>query len=161
MIFKLIVKQSSARTEMNTLLGIQRDTDIRKITQDRMASPDEVNDFLDGGADSPSLDPLRPYWDSIQSPWNHHLADCFATDFMKDFSTEIATTHEAVSDYFLQRLETLRKHITKRLPKYTGELPEDISARVSAEDNDALRIRRRGGRVQRVSGHILSWYFKS
>lgn len=115
-----------------------------------MASPEEVANFLNGTIEAPTLTPLRPFWDTVQNPWNHHLAELFANDFMEHYSADITTTHEEVSEYFLQRLETLRKNLSKRIPR-GEETREEICARVAQEDAIRRTLTRRRGRVERVS----------
>lgn len=143
---------------MNTLLEINRDPEIQKVTLVTMIGPMDVTAFLDGTTGPPPLQPLRPYWDMIQSPWNHHLANEFATVFMNNYSQDIVTTHDEVAEYFIQRLDTLRKHISKRVPRWEGETAAEIEERVMAEGKVTRENTRRRGRLERVSSSFHSLY---
>jgi hypothetical protein len=137
---------------MNALLDIKSDVDIARVVQATpVVGPEEVAEFRDGAGDPPSLKPLRPFWDVIPSTWNHHLAHAFAIDFMEAYGEDLITTQKEVAEFFLQRLETLRKQIHKLIPIQEGESAEEITARVAQQEDIRRAIVRRRGRVERVS----------
>lgn len=141
---------------MNSLLQIGRDSDIMQIIQDAMVGADEVELYMDGTKDAPPLEPLRPYWDVLQSSWNHHLAKLFAEHFVAHYPEVIAPQGvpevlKEVADYFIQRLETLRKIVQKNLPQHPNESAEAIATRVAAQAQASRATKRRRARQERVS----------
>ena len=111
---------------MNKLLGITQDSQIiDTANRGLLTDPDEAERFNEGLIDGPPLEPLWVCWDSIKSLWNLHLADIFATHLVilkPEYDTE--EKHEEIRGHFMQRLEVLRKVLTKYVCK-TDEVSED------------------------------------
>ena len=135
---------------MNELLQIKQDIDIMGVIKDTFVLPAEVEEYLTGAGGPPPLKPLRPYWDKIRHPWNAHLAACFA-DHIGQIKPEFLENLTEISDYFIQRLDSLRKIIASHTPQNEEESAEDISDRVSALQQETLRRKRVRGRQSTVS----------
>lgn len=134
---------------MNALLGITQDTGIVDTVANSMASADDVDGFLTGTTNPPILHPLRPFWDKINHPWNHHLATLFATHFIAKKPVYI-DQETAIKDQFLKRLETLRKLLASYVPRTEGETSEEVSMRVAGRQQERLREKRRRTRQVEV-----------
>lgn len=144
---------------MNSLLRINRDPEIMQIISDAIVGKNEVELFLNGTTEAPPLEPLRPYWDVLRSPWNYHLATLFAEHFVTHYpqvsvSPDATQALNEVADYFMQRLETLKKIVKRNLPAHAEESAEEIAARVAAQAQASRDVKRRRARQERVS-HVL------
>jgi hypothetical protein len=140
---------------MNVLLGINHDADIVQIIgkPSLIVTSTDVDHFLDGIIDPPPINPLRLYWEEVNSPWNAHLANRFATDFKKDLP-EISEDQEEIATYFLQRLKTLKKILDKTVIR-DNETPDERSRRMEEREQQILAESRCRSRRDRVSNSFI------
>lgn len=134
---------------MNQLLYISKDSDIINTFDDVHANSDDVEAYMDGTADPPPLIPLLIFWDVLKVTWNEHLADLFAAHLIGKLP-ELAQNSTEISNHFMQRLESLRKHLAARIPRTQGETPEEITERIEIKKQQTLQVvrqRRRRGTV--------------
>lgn len=133
---------------MNKLLGITRDIQIIDTAEGGLLTDlDEADQFNDGLIDGPPLEPLRVCWDNIKSLWNLHLADTFTNHLVTlkpEYDTE--EKREEIRAHFMQRLEFLRKVLTKYIRKTDEASEDDAEAHYQNERLESLhekRIQRR------------------
>lgn len=137
---------------MNALLGITHDLDIMSVLREQnTVTPQELDNFLTGVTPSPPLDPLRLFWDGIHNPWNDQLAETFAQAFINENPEFYSDQADRIKDHFFKRIETLRREITKHLPIFDDESPEEIASRVQARHLETLRASRARERKSTVS----------
>lgn len=137
---------------MHALLGITKDIDIMDVLRNQNAvTAEEIRDFTTGVTPALSLDPLRLLWDDTYNVWNDQLAHAFTEAFINNNPDVYAERAEEVKAHFYQRIDALRKEITKHLPRTDDESPEEISARVNAEHLQTLQVHRVHERKHTVS----------
>lgn len=83
------------------------------------------------------------------------MADVFAADFKQDFP-QISEDHEDISNYFLQRLQTLKKVLDRGLPR-DEETTEEHAQRFEERQQRVLAEGRRRARRDRVSLYSPQW----
>jgi hypothetical protein len=67
---------------MNCLMHISKDKDISRIV---CATEEEVEEFSEGTAAGPEIDPMRPYLNSArQTSWNDALCEMFVQYFEEE-----------------------------------------------------------------------------
>lgn len=138
---------------MNEMLLIENDEQIVDSASDFIVSPAEVASFLASNTNAPTLNPLRPYWDKIYSPWNDHLASSFA-DYMRTKWPDLSAGPSEFRDCFLQRLVVLRKLLSRNVPQYDGEPLEDIIRRTADGKKRELHEKRIRSRKTEVCNYL-------
>ncbi|KAK7013884.1 hypothetical protein R3P38DRAFT_2545937, partial [Favolaschia claudopus] len=96
-----------------SLMGIKNDGCIGHAIQRGHFTPREVAVAYGNQADnavSPALEPFRPCWEDLRSPWNLALEDLFVDRF-RDEHPEHTMDQEYIRTRFRQRLETMRDAI--------------------------------------------------
>ena len=106
------------------LLKIKKDEDIVNIQLVALALIAEVEAYFDGNLDPPLLEPLRPYFDNVEHPWNEALAEQFNI-FVLNECPDILATDEDLQAYFIQHLRVLRRLLIKQLPRNEEDSPDD------------------------------------
>lgn len=92
--------------------GIKTDAQISAaVVNASLASDEDVAHWLADGSVAPSLHPINPYWNDLQSPWNDNLADLFVAEL----TSNSALDKVAVKNHFLDRLGTLRKQLAAKV----------------------------------------------
>ncbi|KAF8880257.1 hypothetical protein BD779DRAFT_1473896 [Infundibulicybe gibba] len=127
---------TTVRTEFNKLLGISQDADIINVIKSVMASPEDLDDY-NMGITTPTLQPLRLFWDTIHNPWNDSIAESFMAHIAQEHP-ELAGESSAVTEHFFQRLDSIRRNLHERLPRTEDETPERVAERVAARTQRTL-----------------------
>lgn len=105
------------RKKMQSLFGIKADNEIAAaVMKGALASDEDVARWMADGSVSPTLHPLNPYWNDLQSPWNDYLADLFVADLTHHSALDID-----IKNHFLDRLETLKKQLSAKVTLGTEE----------------------------------------
>ena len=135
--------------EMNGMLNIKTDKEIVNVAQNILASPDEVTEYLNNNRNPPLLTPLKLYLGRVASPWDLHLANLFAEHILLNYP-DLETSPEEIKDYFLQRIETLKKSLAAQLPQSEDETPEEVVDRVERRGLSIRQRKRQRARQERV-----------
>jgi hypothetical protein len=94
---------------MNRLMGISADAEIHKVD---CITEEEADDFEEGQAVGPELNPMRPYLDtSKHTRWNNELAELFVEHLQEEEEgvTFTQKDKEMVEEMFLARLGRLSR----------------------------------------------------
>jgi hypothetical protein len=135
---------------MNRLLGIEHDSDIASANV--VPPADEVRRFEEEDLDGPSLCPLQPNWQSVNSVWNDHLSELFLDHFKMLYEDQINVddeTEREIDDIFRCRLRSLRRELKKSQPK-RGEDRNATKERVKQSKLRALARQRPNTRRKHV-----------
>lgn len=136
------------RKKMQALFGIRTDVEIAAaVLKGSSASDEDVAHWMADGSVSPSLQPLNPYWNDLQSPWNDKLADLFVAEL----TTNSALDKVAVKNHFLDRLGTLRKQLAAKVT--LGPYEYDAKKQMERANN-RRRTRRQSVSMLLVRFHL-------
>jgi len=97
---------------MNRLMGIENDKDAAQIDS---ATVEEIEEFEEGTAMGPELDPMRPFLASSKhNSWNDELCEMFTEHFEEEQGIELTPEEkDTVEGMFLDRLSRLSRQWTK------------------------------------------------
>lgn len=147
---------------MNELLRINQDTDIVVAYMNGIrAEPKEVDAFIDGEGPPPGLDPMRPDWEWLNSPWNVELTDLFVEDLIKK-DPRLNQEAETISAHFEQRLQRLCTMVNNSQPQSETDSFQAAAKRNAEKRERTARMDRRRARRNSVSlDYIFSAMFFS
>ena len=97
---------------MQLLFKVRVDEDIYSavLNNGLFATEYNINCWKADGSAPPSLDPIRPYWEILDSPWNDALATLFVDEFSNTYPQY---PKEDIKKHFLDRLHNLKKYIIR------------------------------------------------
>ncbi|KAH9475439.1 hypothetical protein JR316_0012550 [Psilocybe cubensis] len=141
------------RCYMNKLLEIKQDSSITTAYENgHFITEEEYEAFEEGTMDFEdiSIDFLRPYWKKPKCSYNALLAEDFTEKFVAE-NPEFEDHREEVSTHFIQRIGSLKAHLSLALSK-AGESEAQRQER-TARKNKAVRqnTRRYNGYNRRVA----------
>lgn len=147
--------QKFVREEMQRLFGIKADHEIVDAVPARslFAGQDDVDCYINGGP-PPLVDPLRPYWENVNHPWNVAIRDEFATALVVKYPILASEDITSIQGHFQQRLADLRKHLSQCLPR-DNESEEDIADRLHATRMRKMSLARKDKRRKYVSDSLV------
>jgi hypothetical protein len=133
---------------MNACLGIKKDGDI--VGADVEPSAQDVEQYEeDDTTEGPTLDPMQPCWDNLDSKWNDRLCELFV-DHLK-LNEDICSDDEpTVEEMFRGRLQRLKRERLAASPRH-GEGRKEASERMATSKSVQLARQRVNSRRQTVS----------
>jgi hypothetical protein len=143
-----MLEQGIVRRQMNSCLGINEDDDIIRAGVEPSAQDVESYEE-DDEAEGPTLDPMQPCWDNLDSKWNDRLCELLVEHLKltEDLRSEDELTIEEMFRSRLQRLKRLR---LKALPRH-GEGQQGVRERMATSKSAQLARQRVNSRRQTVS----------
>ncbi|KAF8810359.1 hypothetical protein BYT27DRAFT_7209607 [Phlegmacium glaucopus] len=99
---------TAIRESMNQLMGISADAEIHKVD---CITEEEADDFEEGQAVGPELNPMRPYLDtSKHTRWNNELAELFVEHLQEE---EEGVTFTQKDKEMVEEMFLAQKHSTR------------------------------------------------
>lgn len=106
-------------------------------------STEDADKFKIEEIDGPFLESLKLHWKMPKHPWNIHAATTFADHMIQEFPEDLKDA-PSIADYFIQRIETLRKRIVNHLCR-EGESSDKASQHTAgkiAKDCQRARVQK-------------------
>jgi hypothetical protein len=144
-----MLEQGIVRRHMNACLGIKNDGDI--IWADVEPSAQDVERYEEDDAiEGPTLDPMQPCWDNLDSIWNDRLGELLV-DHLKLAEEDLCSEDEPIiEEMFRNRLQRLKRMRLAALPRH-GEEQKGVRERMATSKSAQLARQRVNSRRQTVS----------
>lgn len=149
------VTQTWVRFQMNELIGIKRDEDIKDIDELILPnSPLNLNMAIferDARiATPPAFRPMRPNLNNINGKWNDKLFDHFLDHCRRKYAGKIGENEEVeLLEIFKERISSMRKVMKRYRPK-EGESQTEATSRANVLHLAGLDRQRRNTRRNEV-----------
>ncbi|KJA24985.1 hypothetical protein HYPSUDRAFT_53481 [Hypholoma sublateritium FD-334 SS-4] len=144
---------NAVRSLMNTLMHIQRDSDVTKV---RLADSAEVEQFDIGEGDGPGLDPMRPYFGKhfLKKGWHHTLRSLFIERMQQDYAPFNESEEDNIGDMFDERIGRLRRQWVHQMKMSENDMEREVALRAAQGRSSTRRVTLYDNRREVALGNV-------